>query len=46
MALGANDDPPTLVFYSSFLRVAVALTLCLAASISTSAKDKYARVTT
>ena len=37
MALGTNEDVPSypLVFFaSSFLRVAVALTLCLAASIS------------
>ena len=46
MALGDDEDSLTLVFSSSFLRVAVALTFCLAASISTKAKDEYAQVTT
>jgi len=46
MALGADEDYPTLVFSSFFLRAAAALTLYLAASISTKAKDEYAQVTT
>ena len=44
--LRANEDSSTLVFSSSFLRAAAALTLYLAASISTKAKDEYAQVTT
>ena len=46
MALGADEDSFTLVFSSSFIQAAAALTLYLAASISTKAKDKYAQVTT